>query len=347
MADTYSDAETIERDLDATRSRLDSDLSQLQERLSPGQLLDDVLRYFRGADGGDFGRRLMDSVRANPMPVVVTGIGLAWMIASRQRSDADGDARVERRDASDLSEEEYATLVLEVRGAEQGVTRGSDEDEHSFSARLDEARGKVMGLTREAKETAESFAQRVKDALSKAEQALSKAGDKIGAMGQSAQNAATDAKRKASDALARGREAGGKLVDKVADDPILLAAVGIAAGALAGALLPVSDKEEEALGAAAAKTRETANALAKEGLEHGKHIAQTIVDKGRESVQAHGLAGGKTPGQLVDAALSGDLAHEAKAVAEEVLRAGEDAVRQETAALSQPQQSQPQAQPQQ
>lgn len=346
-----SDPAALERDLNETRSRLDRDLTQLQERLSPGQVLDDVLTYFRGADGTDFGRRLMDGIRANPMPVVLTGVGVAWMMASRPRggSEAGGEPAANGHRAS-LADADYSMMILEVREAEQGLLRGPDEDDRSFSQRLDEVRGKAMGLTRDAKETADAFAQRVKDALAKAEAALSKAREKAGALGQSAQDAAQGAQRYAadtlskgrevaSDALSRGKEAGGRLVDAVTDDPVLLAALGIAAGALVGALLPVSDKEEEALGAAAARTRETAKALAREGLERGRHIAEAVVEQGKQSAQAHGLAGGRTPGQLVDAALSGELAHDAKAVAHDVLEAGQQAVRQEAETVAAPQPS--------
>ena len=43
MADPTSDTGRIERDLDQTRSRLGSHLSELQGRLSPGQVLDDLM----------------------------------------------------------------------------------------------------------------------------------------------------------------------------------------------------------------------------------------------------------------------------------------------------------------
>jgi hypothetical protein len=87
MSDTSNPAR-IERDLDATRSRLGSHLSELQDRLSPGQVLDELMGYFRGNEGAAFGRNLVDSVRGNPMPAALTGIGLAWLMASNPHSGA-------------------------------------------------------------------------------------------------------------------------------------------------------------------------------------------------------------------------------------------------------------------
>ena len=94
----------IEEELKVTRARMDHRLGELHERLTPGQLLDEAVEYFRTSGGVDFGRNLMASVRDNPLPVAVTGIGLAWLmlsgangsVASRDRS---ADAPSRRRSA--------------------------------------------------------------------------------------------------------------------------------------------------------------------------------------------------------------------------------------------------------
>lgn len=65
-------------------------------------------------------------------------------------------------------------------------------------------------------------------------------------------------------------------------------------------------------------------------MESGKHVAQAVVDKSRDSVQAQGLTS-KSPGELVDAALSGDLAGGAKNVVQDILKTGDEAVRKEVA----------------
>ena len=116
----------------------------------------------------------------------------------------------------------------------------------------------------------------------------------------------------------------------LAESPVLLGALGLAAGALLGALIPRSDQEEAVLGGIAKQARDAASSLASQGLESGKHVAQAVADKKlRESVHEHGLAGGKTPGELLDAALSGELAGSASDVIKDVLRTGDEAVRKE------------------
>jgi hypothetical protein len=344
MSDT-SDSARIERDLDATRSRLGSHLSELQDRLSPGQVLDDLLGYFRGSEGAAFGQNLVANVRANPLPAAITGIGLAWLMASNPRTGSTPSSTGASARLHHYGREDYSATLTRIRDAEQGVTRHSDEAEDAYSARLDAARGGAIGLARHAQETTESFSRRVQDALSAASQSVSETArdlsDQVGgairaaagAIGSSAQGAAGHA----GSALSHGGQAAGQMsgnvVAALGENPVILGALGLAAGALLGAFIPQSDQEEAALGGIARQARDTAANLASQGLEGGKHVAQAMSDKALESAQGHGLAGGKTPGQLVDAALGGELAGNASEVVKDVLRTGEEAVRKEASQM--------------
>lgn len=357
MSENTSDPDRIESDLDRTRARLDDRLSELQDRLSPGQVLDDLMSYFRGSEGADFGRNLLDSLRANPLPAALTGIGLAWLMASNPHSQREasggaavplGRSRVRVFGGGNAVPTTYDALAERVRVAEAGVTRRQGEAEHLYGARLDEARGQAIGLTRQAQETAETFGQRIRDALSAAAQTVAQGAsnatqavgqrahdlrDQVGGAASQLSGSAQYAGQHAGDQLARGSHAaqqmGGNLVAALADSPVLLGALGLAAGALLGALVPQSDQEEAALSGIAGRTRETARDLAQEAVDRGGRVAQSVLETGRSSASEHGLTSGKGAGDILDAALSGDLAANAKQVAQDALRAGDEAVRRE------------------
>lgn len=362
MSQSSSDPGHIERDLDQTRARLDSRLSELQDRLSPGQMLDDVMAYFRGSEGADFGRNLLESVRGNPLPAAVTSIGLAWLMATNPKSGvagqpattSGGGVRVYPR-SSAFDDGGHAAMTERLSSAEQEIARNPYEEEHVYTARLDQARGQAIGLARHAQETTESFGQRVRDVLGSAAGSLGatahdlrdQAGAAAGAAGsaasslgvglknsaQSAGGAAQTAAQWAGSTVSQGGQAagqaGGNLLAALTDSPVLLGALGVAAGALLGALLPQSEKEGAALGDVASQARDTARTLAQQAVDGGTHVTQAVLDAGRDSADAHGLTGGKSVGQLVDAALSGNLAGEARKAATEVLKAGDEAVRKE------------------
>lgn len=350
-----SDPDSIERELDQTRSRLSGHLDALQGRFSPGQVLDDLMGYFRGNDGADIGRTLLDNVRANPLPAAITGIGLAWLMATNPRSgvatQAQPGSKVRvHRGPSGFGDTQDA-VALRLQTAEQGVVRRQDEDEPGYAARLDDARGQAMGLARQAQETTASYATRISEALAAAKQSVvagahdlrDQAGNAVASAGSAAQslgNTAQGALQQAGNALARtgdtlaqsGRSAGqasGSFVTTLADNPVLLGAIGLAAGALLGALLPQSEQEEEALGGVAKNARDTARSLAQGVVDRGGQVAGAVRQAGQDSAQAAGLTGGQSAGKLVDAALSGELAGNVRKVAEDVLRAGDEAIRKE------------------
>jgi hypothetical protein len=134
----------------------------------------------------------------------------------------------------------------------------------------------------------------------------------------------------------QGAQAGGSMLSTLADSPVLLGALGLAAGALLGVLIPQSEQEEALLGGVAGQARAAASGLASEGMERGQRIARTIADKAQESAQAHGLAGDKSVGEMVDAALQGELAGHAGDVAREVLQSGQEALRKEASSSAKP-----------
>lgn len=348
MSSNTSDPGRIERDLDQTRSRLGSHLSELQDRLSPGQVLDDAMNYFRGSEGADFGRNLLDSVRANPLPAALTGIGLAWLMATGPRGGTSaapavgGSSRVRVYGGAPGAREEYDSMALRLHTAEQTVTRAPDEDEHVYVTRRDDARGEAVGLKRQAQESAQSFGQRIRDAISSAQEATTRglhdaqarAGDAAGSLTSAAQGAmqsVTGVAQRAGGGMSQGgqaaSDAGARLASAIGDSPVLLGALGLAAGALLGALLPVTEQETSTLGGVAGQARDTARALAQQALDRGGQVAQAVIDTGRDSAAAQGLTGGKSAGDLLNAAASGQLSGQAAQVAKDVLNASEEAVR--------------------
>jgi Protein of unknown function (DUF3618) len=86
-----SGLEKIERDLSGTRARLDATIDALRQKLSPGEMVDRAISSAKETGGSAFGRNLVSTVRANPVPVALVGIGLAWLMLS------DRGGRDERR----------------------------------------------------------------------------------------------------------------------------------------------------------------------------------------------------------------------------------------------------------
>jgi hypothetical protein len=77
--------EDIARELETTRRDIARTLRELEQRLAPGELFQQAVDYFRRTGAPEFTQNLGRGVRDNPMPVVLSAVGLGWLMWSSQR----------------------------------------------------------------------------------------------------------------------------------------------------------------------------------------------------------------------------------------------------------------------
>lgn len=275
-----SDPATIEQELAETRARLDSHLTELSNRLSPGQLVDDGLDYLRHGQGAQFAHNLGSQVRDNPLPVALTGIGLAWLVASSALSGPDASRRRVGAAPDDVA--------ARARRAGDSLVRLTDEAEDVFKLRVAEARAQVFGLQREATEAGAAFVDRVQQALDSAQQS---AREGLAAVGQTASEwsaAVTDRTQRTGEAVGQaardGRDmalrTGAAIADTVNRNPMLLGALGLTAGVLLAALLPPTEQEEMLVAPVGGAIRQVAG----EAVERGKRAAEAAAESAYQQI---------------------------------------------------------------
>lgn len=72
--------EQIEREIDETRSHLNETIADIQQRLSPNTLMDDAINYVK--NNKTLQRQVVSTVRDNPAPLLLIGIGIIWLVAT-------------------------------------------------------------------------------------------------------------------------------------------------------------------------------------------------------------------------------------------------------------------------
>jgi hypothetical protein len=82
--DIRKDPEALEQEAGEVRADVERTLHDLERRLSPSALLDRGMEVVK-QNGGDFGRNLANQVRNNPVPTLLTGVGIAWLMAASDR----------------------------------------------------------------------------------------------------------------------------------------------------------------------------------------------------------------------------------------------------------------------
>jgi ElaB/YqjD/DUF883 family membrane-anchored ribosome-binding protein len=200
--------EDIEHDIERTRAEVGATIDAIQEKLTPGQVMDQALQYLRANGAGDFGRTLGRQVRDNPLPVALIGLGVAWLaMGGRMRTDPDEPGLGERM-----------------------VQAGSDAG--------GQAREALSGAAGRVRDTVADTTERVKETVSDAARRARHLGEDVRAHAGSLQ----DRTRVQVD---RARERTMRMVD---EQPLVLGAVGVAIGAALGAALPATRREDALLG---------------------------------------------------------------------------------------------------
>lgn len=77
--DANKNPEQLEREVDQARERLGNTTNELSDRLSPNELINQAIDMVR-EHGGEFGSNLGSQIKNNPMPMILTSVGLSWMM---------------------------------------------------------------------------------------------------------------------------------------------------------------------------------------------------------------------------------------------------------------------------
>src|SRR5918998_2130679 len=90
--------ERTRAEIERTRADMGETVDAIQQRLSPENLKEQAKDRVMGATVGraqEAGSGIMETIRANPVPAALTGIGLTWLFASA-RSQSSGRSRYYR-----------------------------------------------------------------------------------------------------------------------------------------------------------------------------------------------------------------------------------------------------------
>jgi hypothetical protein len=121
----------LRQGIQQTREQIDETVDELERATSPRELIDQFIDVMRGGPG-DFVRNFGRTVRDNPVPTALTGLGLIWLAASSHEDDERGTRVAARtRELGRESRREFWTqlnenpLVLGAIGVAVGAAIGA------------------------------------------------------------------------------------------------------------------------------------------------------------------------------------------------------------------------------
>lgn len=288
----------IEREVEAQRRKVENRIDEIRERLSPGQLVDELLGMTK--DGGQhFAANLGKTVSNNPLPATLLGVSLIWLMSGQNAKAEQSTGRSSWHD----DDYPYATINGRLRRAshapdssgdwyttftdDSGRTYRALSDEHGHRAGhfLDEAGRKFGGFIDETGHRVRDFRDEAGNRLEEAAGWASNAwSDVQKSVSDTADHLADQARHLGGGVHNQAERATRMLMDNFQSQPLVAGALAFAAGAALGAALPHTAQEDAAVGKVADEVRGKAAEVAGELYEDGKAAAAELYEKGKEGL---------------------------------------------------------------
>jgi hypothetical protein len=311
-------SEEIEREVEATRGELDRTVEALKERMTAGQIIDEMMGSMKGTAASDMVSNLGSQARENPLPLALIGAGVAWLMfgkppAKREWRERrtfvadpytgeigfEGDATAYDVDASRYHEDYDPLTGADMSGENKGpgLKEKAGQAASKVKAAASNAAHKVSDAAHTGKAKASQAVSGARDGLgsakSKAAERMSsakgRAGEGYHSAGQRLSSAGERAKAQASQ---YGQRAQRTFSDTMENEPLIIAAAGVAIGAAIGAALPASRIENRAVGRFRDKAIDQGKQMAQERMEEAKTIAQSALGAVKEEADRQGMPTG-------------------------------------------------------
>lgn len=133
--DTLRRPQQIQADIQRTRTELDATLGALERRLSTRELMDRGIDYLRHSSATEYAVNLGSSVKQEPLPLALVGIGLAWLMASGRREHGTTQAHAPDA-AADPVKNKWSQTAQRARDSAgklgESARHGADRVRHGY-----------------------------------------------------------------------------------------------------------------------------------------------------------------------------------------------------------------------
>jgi len=274
-ADTYRDdieksPRDLEREIDHTRAHMERTLDLLERKLSPGEMIDEVIGMIR-RNGGGFAQNLFTEVRNKPLPTLLAGVGITWLMSASDRPPQYRGAAMYRQRAGSMAQGAHDMGAQARQGAHELGERAQEMGAQARQGAHDLGeRAQEMGA--QAREGARHMGERASELGHRAGEAASEAGHRMHEMADEARGAMRRGGRRAVD----------EYQQLLHEQPLLLAGLGLALGAAVGSMLPRTDTENRVMGKHSDRIKRQAAEEGRERYEDMRASAERVAGAAQE-----------------------------------------------------------------
>jgi len=261
-----------------------------------GHMVNDASETAKG-----FGSTVTETIRQNPIPATLAGVGLGWLIMRSRNLDRNTARYRAQRFAgapgyAPAYGGPYRRDEFGSRGASFMEGRPAGGELHgrvgeAISSMKEDVRGMASGtqdtvseMTGKAQDTLSEMAERTKETASDlAERTKETASDL-------AERAREQADYLSYEAQHRTQQVRGQFEQMLQDNPLALGAMALACGAALGMLLPATTKENQLMGSARDSLMESAQETAQDTMQKVQRVADQATNAASDAAKDQGLA---------------------------------------------------------
>ncbi len=261
-------SDEIREDIEQTRSNMGETIDAIQARLSPerltqqakdavydatigkvGQTMNDVTDTAR-----ESGYTLLDTLRQNPLPAALAGIGVGWLVMKVRENG-------QRRSAY-----RYGGYQQRYAPGYGGHSTGGYSAQ--YGGRYGDERVTYHGATSSGGSNGPSLTDRAQDTMGQVSDKVTGTAQQVGGQIQD------QAQQVASQAQYQAYRAKGWFERTMDENPLAIGLVAVAAGALAGMAVPETDQERQWMGPARDQLMDKAQDIAQDTAQKAQRVAQ-------------------------------------------------------------------------
>jgi len=312
---------TIRSNIDQTRSEMSETIEAIQERLSPEtlteQVKDQVREQFEEAktvvrdatigkaeemvrNAGDTVNEarftVIETIRQNPIPAALVGIGLGWLFMNGRNTSTRYDKnysnvyyRGQYRSPYNEGQSGYTTRTYTPRSSNY------DYDEPGVVERGQRA---VGGTVQRAQEKASDVTSKVQDTVGNlTDRGQATVGNIVNQAQETTGQIVNQAQETASNIADQAQYQAQRLEDRfqqtLIENPLAVGAIAFAVGAAVGLAVPQTQREHELMGEARDQLIDRAQEVAQDTVQKVQQVAGQVADQAqttlKEQAQEQGL----------------------------------------------------------
>jgi len=248
------------------------------------------------------GNTIMSTIRENPIPALLTGIGLTWLFFGARSAARQRRPRYMPYEPADefygYEDQRYGYAGREA------YTRGTPRAGDTMRRAVRGVEERAANVAHRARDAAGNFVDEAGNILHSAEEAIGNAaehaGDAVGELAAGARRVAHDASERVVHVSREARDEAIRLEQRVErtmqENPLAVGAAAFAIGTAVGLTLPRTRREDELLGGARDKLLQKAESFAEHAVDAAREKVEGAVEtlgadkraSAPKNAQAHG-----------------------------------------------------------